>query len=474
MQWNRRIAAVAAAAFTVTALFTSCGSAGKDHTTEDHVNTSTVIEEYAAGNYEWAHLDISARGEGKRTSSKVPDAYLVPEGYYDTTEYDKTVEGVRRTAYGVKLTHLKNADMMANINSAVTDAQLALRNDVSWVDEAKSEELLSTVEDAAKVEPTNYSAADVTVFGHVLSINILYLHIYNVSDAEGDHLADETVDEGRLLMNFDLRTGKVISLPSLFFDDVDYISLLAGYMNKVGQEVGYRFAKPINGFPEDYDVYCLSGTGLVVGLTTDNPFIRGGEETWFSISLSDLIDSMDVDPEESRIYFDEEVTLRKLAFRVKDVAFTETEVKDLFSEETVALPLVSGISSAGKINEDLQNWYQTILNPENYSEETLAAGGSISAETQAPAGLVNVTVFVFSAADNEYITLARCYDAKTGAQLKVGDLLTRDARILYGSGVSSAASFRVSNDFVIGVPEQDGVPEYFLTKEGDMDLSRFE
>ena len=75
--------------------------------------------------------------------------------------------------------------------------------------EEKKEDLLAAVEDAAKVEPMNYAATGVTVFGHILSVNILYLHIYNVSNGDGEHLADETVDEGRLLMNFNLRTGKV-------------------------------------------------------------------------------------------------------------------------------------------------------------------------------------------------------------------------------------------------------------------------
>ena len=159
---------------------------------------------------------------------------------------------------------------------------------------------------------------------------------------------------------------------------------------------------------------------------------------------------------------------------MKDISFAETEVKDIFSENSITLPLAAGISTAETINADLRSWYQSITDPANYTDVDLDAGGSISAETQAPCGLVNVTVFIYPAAANQYITLARCYDAKTGQRLTVGDLLTGEAKAKYGSGVVSATSFRVSNTFIIGVCEQEGVDEYFLTEEGEMDLSRFE
>lgn len=457
-----------------TMLLTACGNTDKNKGGEETAQTSEVIEEYTGGSYDWTQLSFSAKGEGRRTSGKVPYAYDEPDGYYQTYETNKVSEGVRRMLYSVKLTGLQNETMMANINTVITEAQNALKDDISWISEEKKEDLLAAVEDAAKVEPMNYAATGVTVFGHVLSVNILYLHIYNVSNGDGEHLADETVDEGRLLMNFNLRTGKVIRLPELFYDDVDYVALLSRYMNKVGGEVGYRFSKPINGLPDEYDVFCLSGTGLVMGLAEGNPYIRGSEETWFSINLSDLIADMDVDPAEARLYFNEDVVFQKLAFRVKDISFAETEVKDIFSENNITLPLVAGISTAETINADLRSWYQSISDRANYTDVNLDAGGSISAETQAPCGLVNVTVFIYTAAANQYITLARCYDAKTGQRLTVGDLLTGEAKAKYGSGVVSATSFRVSNTFIIGVPEQEGVDEYFLTEEGEMDLSRFE
>ena len=421
--------------------------------------------------YDWSVLNTASNGKGEKRSGGVPFSYYVPQEYYTTSESDRVRDGVRRISYGIRLTGLKDQDLTANINTIISDAQSSLLSDVSWIDEEKKAEVKAGYPEDHELVPVNYAASDVTVMGNVLSVSILYIRSYNVKDGSGSVVGDEPVDEGRVLYNFDLATGKVVTLPELFPVDVNYISLLVRLMDTVGKEVGYKFREKITGLPEGFDVYCFSGSGLVVGLPDGNPFVEG--EKWFSLPVAELISDMSLDPEETPLYFKEDIRLDRIAFRVPGLQIREETFINPFGGDAVLLPTVSGVSAAERINNDLNSWYRDITSSLFFSEEELAGGGTYSAEVEAPARVINVTVFVYSASTGEYRTLSHVYDARTGNRLTVGDLLTEEARGKYPKAVISADNFRISNDFLIGVPEQTGIEEYILTDPGEVDLSRF-
>ena len=466
---------IAAAALAVSLCFslTACrrGGAESENRENETAPEETVTESYA-DRYDWSVLNTASNGTGEKRRSGVPYSYLVPENYYTSSESDRVREGVRRLSYGIKLTGLRDADLMDNINSAVSKAQTAILDDVSWIDDAEKERLRKDYSEDHEIVPLNYAASDVTVMGHVLSVSILYIHSYNVRDGDGNVTDDISEREGRYLYNFDLSTGKVVSLPELFDADTNYVSLLTRLMNSVGEEVGYEFRARISGLPEGFDVYCFSGNGLVVGLPDGNPFVEG--EKWFSLPLSELIGTMTLDPEETASYFKNDVTFRRLAFRVPNLIVREEDFQEPFTGEAIRLPVVSGITSADLINNDLRSWYRDITARTYFTEEELAGGGTYSAEVEAPASVINVTVFVYCASSGEYRTLSHVYDARTGNRLTVGDLLTEEAKARYPKAVLSAVNFRISSEFLIGVPEQAGVEEYTLTEPGEVDLGFFE
>ena len=88
--------------------------------------------------------------------------------------------------------------------------------------------------------------------------------------------------------------------------------------------------------------------------------------------------------------------------------------------------------------------------------------------------MICATVFVYCASSGEYRTLSHVYDARSGNRLTVGDLLSDEAREKYPQTVKRAVNFRISSDFLIGVPEQAGVEEYLLIDPGEVRLSFFE
>ena len=210
----------------------------------------------------------------------------------------------------------------------------------------------------------------------------------------------------------------------------------------------------------------------MIGLPDGNPFVEG--EKWFSLPLSELIGSMSLDPEETALYFADNVTLDRVAFRVPGLVIKEEIFREPFGGETVAFPFVAGIAAAEKINTDLRSWYTDITSRTFFTEEELEGGGTYSAEVEAPAQVICATVFVYCASSGEYRTLSHVYDARTGNRLTVGDLLSDEAREKYPQTVKRAVNFRISSDFLIGVPEQTGVEEYLLIDPGEVRLSFFE
>ncbi|MBR0142765.1 MAG: hypothetical protein IJM21_01140 [Clostridia bacterium] len=466
---------IAAAALAVSLCFslTACRRGGEDADTKgnDTSPTETVTESYT-DRYDWSVLNTASNGSGEKRRGGVPYSYLVPEEYYVTSESDRVREGVRRISYGIKLTGLKDSELMANINSAVSEAQTAILADQTWIDEGEENALKKNYPDDYGIVPVNYAASDVTVMGNVLSVSILFIHSYNVKDEAGNVVDDVTEREGRYLYNFDLATGRVVKLPELFDSDVNYVALLTRLMNSVGEEVGYEFRQRISGLPDGFDIYCFSESGLVIGLPDGNPFVEG--EKWFSIPVSELIGSMSLDPEETAVYFKEDVVLKRIAFRVPNLIVREESFEEPFGGEKISLPTVSGITSADRINNDLRSWYRDITARTYFTEEELAGGGTYSAQVEAPARVICVTVFVYCASSGEYRTLSHVYDVRTGNRLTVGDLLTDEAKTHYPKAVLSTVNFRISSEFLIGVPEQTGIEEYTLTEAGDVNLSYFE
>ena len=183
---------------------------------------------------------------------------------------------------------------------------------------------------------------------------------------------------------------------------------------------------------------------------------------------------MSLDPEETAVYFKEDVVLKRIAFRVPNLIVREESFEEPFGGEKISLPTVSGITSADRINNDLRSWYRDITARTYFTEEELAGGGTYSAQVEAPARVICVTVFVYCASSGEYRTLSHVYDVRTGNRLTVGDLLTDEAKTHYPKAVLSTVNFRISSEFLIGVPEQTGIEEYTLTEAGDVNLSYFE
>ena len=466
---------IAAAALAVSLCFSlsACrrGGANTENGGSETSANETVTERYA-DRYDWSVLNTASNGTGEKRRGGVPYSYLVPDGYYQASESNRVREGVRRISYGVKLTGLKDSDLMGNINTALSETQSAILDDISWISETRENEIREEYPSDYTVVPVNYAAQDLTVMGNVLSASILYIRSYNVVDADGNIADDLSEDEGRYLYNFDLDTGKVVSLPELFDPDVNYVSLLTRLMNSVGDEVGYEFRQRISGLPDGFDVYCFSGSGLVLGLPDGNPFVDG--EKWFSIPVSELIESMSLDPEETSIYFKPDVTLKRMAFRVPKLIVRDEVFHEPFTGGEIMLPVVSGLQSADIINNDLRSWYRDITARTYFTEEEIAGGGTYSAEVEAPARVVCVTVFVYCASSGEYKTLSHVYDIRTGSRLTVGDLLTAEARTRYPEAVLGAVNFRISSEFIIGVPEQNGIEEYVLTESGEVDPGFFE
>ena len=472
MKYLGKIAA-AALAVSLCLSLSACRRGGTDtgSTGNESSLTETVTESYA-DRYDWSVLNTASNGTGEKRRGGVPYSYLVPDGYYSVSESNRLREGVRRISYGIKLTGLKDPDLMSSINSVVSDAQSSILSDISWISEDERDELKKEYPEDHEIVPVNYAASDVTVMGNVLSVSILYIRSYNVTDKDGNVVDDISADEGRYLYNFDLSTGKVVSLPELFDSEVNYISLLTRLMNSVGDEVGYEFRERVSGLPDGFDIYCFSGNGLVIGLPDGNPFVEG--EKWFSLPVAELIESMSLDPEETAVYFKPEVTLTRMAFRVPKLIVKDEAFLEPFGGEEIRLPVVSGLTSADMINNDLRSWYRDITAASYFTEEEIAGGGTYSAEVDAPARVICVTVFVYCASSGEYRTLSHVYDVRTGNRLTVGDLLTEEARARYPKSVLSTVNFRISSEFLIGVPEQPGIEEYLLTEAGEVDLGFFE
>ena len=210
MKYLGKIAA-AALAVSLCLSLSACRRGGTDtgSTGNESSLTETVTESYA-DRYDWSVLNTASNGTGEKRRGGVPYSYLVPNGYYSVSESNRLREGVRRISYGIKLTGLKDPDLMSSINSVVSDAQSSILSDISWISEDERDELKKEYPEDHEIVPVNYAASDVTVMGNVLSVSILYIRSFNVTDKDGNVVDDISADEGRYLYNFDLSTGKVV------------------------------------------------------------------------------------------------------------------------------------------------------------------------------------------------------------------------------------------------------------------------
>ncbi|MBR4865528.1 MAG: hypothetical protein IKU11_02485 [Clostridia bacterium] len=418
--------------------------------------------------YDWNNILTSAMGTGGMQEGDIPEYYLLSDAVTKTNQTNTMTEGVRVMSERVKLVDLSDSDIMGVINGVVQNAQTALENDLTWVSADDIEKIGKEYETGTVVEPLNYVSSAGTVFGQLYSVNIIYDRSYQLSDEEGMHIGEIAVSEGRALFNFDLRTGRVLKLQDLFYDNVDYIKLLTEKMDRIGREQGYSFKSSLRGLPEEYDMFCISGDGLVIGLPEENVFTES--ETWYSILLSDVIAYMAVDPESSRELFEESTGFSKCAFDVAGIAYQEYETQPPYEGDPLKLPLVSGISTSETINQNLIAWYQEITHADYYAGMDLSKGGSFSVEVASPINMVNVTVFVYLPAENRYLTLARCYRADTGSIMKAGDLIRDAAKAELPPEALETTNFRVGYDYTLGIPAQNGIEEDVVLAENQLNM----
>ena len=168
---------IAAAALAVSLCLTlsACRRGGADagSTGNESSLTETVTESYA-DRYDWSVLNTASNGTGEKRRGGVPYSYLVPDGYYSVSESNRLREGVRRISYGIKLTGLKDPDLMSSINSVVSDAQSSILSDISWISEDERDELKKEYPEDHEIVPVNYAASDVTVMGNKIPVGASY------------------------------------------------------------------------------------------------------------------------------------------------------------------------------------------------------------------------------------------------------------------------------------------------------------
>jgi len=444
---------------------TSCNSHVEKDKSESEIQSESMMDTLEL-RYDWNNVLTSAQGTGGMKKGDIPGYYLLSDVVTKTSQSDTITEGVRVMSERVKLAELSNSDIMDLINGVVQNAQTALEKDLSWVSANDIEKIEQEYDIGTVVEPLNYVSSAGTVFGQFYSVNIIYDRSYQMSDEDGMHIGEIAVSEGRALFNFDLRTGRVLKLQDLFYDTVDYVQLLTEKMDRIGREQGYSFKASLRGLPEEYDMFCISGDGLVIGLPEGNAFTES--ETWYSVPLSDVIAYMAVDPESSRELFEESTEFSKCAFDVAGIAYQEYETQPPYEGDPLKLPLVSGISTSEIINQSLTAWYQEITHADYYEGMDLSKGGSFSVEVASPINMVNVTVFVYLSAENRYLTLARCYDADTGGIMKAGELIRDAAKAELPPEALETTNFRVGYDYTLGIPVQDGIEEDIILTENQL------
>lgn len=443
---------------------TACSNAEKEKKEED--TTPERLEELMDNQYDWDIVLESSKGSGGERAGTTPDYYLRSDSTIKISQSNSVKDGIRVMSEKVKLTGLLDATIMSTINEVVGTAHKNLEGDHSWVSEEEISGLKNKYGKNARVEPLNFVSSAATVFGHVYSVDIIYIHSYQISNEEKVHIEEETVAEGRVLFNFDLRTGGVLELSDLFYNDVDYITLLTEQMKRIGEQLEYRFVREIRGLPEQYDMFCIAGDGLVIGLPEGNCYTE--EETWYSIKLSDIIGEITVDPQAVVSLFHESIVFEKNAFDVANISYQEYQQNPPYDGEIVVFPLVFGIPASEEINQDLKAWYEEITQADYYTGIDLTNGGSFSVEIAAPCNMVNVTVFAYFSAENRYLTLARCYHADTGKIVKAGELIVGPIRNELPSEALETTNFRVGYDFTLGIPAQNGLTEDLVITEENL------
>jgi len=419
---------------------------------------------------DWADLASKDHGTGKREHIEDPKYYVTPLGYYEETSYEKITDGMQKLAYGVKLTELSNKTVMTSINQTLQSAQKALREDFSWVNEESIAKITVEFGKDCKVIPTNYSNLSLTVYGNVLSATLQYVMLYNIEDAEGRHMDEIDADEGRYLYNFDLSDGHVVSLSDIFYEDIDYISLLIPYLERIGREMNYPSILKIDSLPTNLSTFALTEGGLAIGFPEKNPFT--GIECWYVIDLSDIKSEVALDPLDAYRYFDSDVQFEKSAFEVKNIRFVSSSAADPLSGEAISLPLVDGISCKENVNRQLEEWYSQLCSTAAYDDAVLSAGGTLNFEICAPAGVINVTAFIYRAYDNQTFTIGRVFSAKNGQMLTVNSFLTEEGK-KKAADVIDFVNFRVGQDFSLAIPEQTGISDYLIFDEDEVNTEAF-